>query len=47
MFLDNVGLDNNFELTSTNLDLNEPVIELVTFYDGDSFEGSSSMLEDA
>jgi hypothetical protein len=35
-------LDSSFELALVNLDLNEPVLELVTFDDGDPLEGSSS-----
>jgi hypothetical protein len=42
-----VGLDNNVELALANLDLNEPVLELVTFDDGDPLEGSSSTSTDA
>ena len=42
-----MGLDNSVELALTNLDLNEQVLELVTFDDGDPLEGSSSTLIDA
>ena len=35
-------LDISVELALANLDLNEPVLELVTFDDGDTVEGSSS-----
>jgi hypothetical protein len=42
VFLDDMGLDNNVELALVNLDLNESVLELVTFDDGDPLEGSSS-----
>lgn len=37
-----MGLDNSVELTLANLDFNKPVLELVTFDDGDIVEGSSS-----
>ena len=37
-----MGLDNNVELALANLDLNEPMLEPVTFDDGDPLEGSSS-----
>lgn len=47
VFLDDMGLDNNFELALVNLDLNEPMLELVTFDDGDPLEGSSSTSIDA
>ena len=36
------SLNNNVELASANLDLNEPVLESITFDDGDLLEGSSS-----
>jgi hypothetical protein len=42
-----MGLDNSVELALANLDLNEPVLELVTFDDGDPLEGSSSTPADA
>jgi hypothetical protein len=42
VFPDNMGLDNNVELALDNLDLNELVLESVTFDDGDPLEGSSS-----
>ena len=42
VFLDDMGLDNSVELALVNLDINEPVLELVTFDDGDPLEGSSS-----
>ena len=37
----------NVELALANLDLNEPVLEPVTFDDGDTVEGSSSTPTDA
>jgi hypothetical protein len=40
-------LDNCVELALANLDLNEPMLERVTFDYGDSFEGSSSIGLDA
>ena len=42
VFSDDMGLDNNVELTLANLDLNDPVLEPVTFDDGDPIEGSFS-----
>ena len=42
VFPDDMGLDINVELALANLDLNEPVLEPVTFDDGDTVEGSSS-----
>jgi hypothetical protein len=47
VFPDNMALDNIVELALVNLDLNEPVLEQVTFDDGDPLEGSSSTLADA
>jgi hypothetical protein len=47
VFLDDMGLDNNVELALVNLDLNELVLELITFDDGDPLEGSSSTPTDA
>jgi hypothetical protein len=42
VFSDDKGLNNNVELALANLDLNELVLEPVTFDDGDPLEGSSS-----
>jgi hypothetical protein len=42
VFLDDMGLNNSVELALTNLNLNELVLELVIFYEGDPLEGSSS-----
>ena len=42
VFPDDMGLDNNVELALANLDLNDPMLKLVTFDDGDAVEGSSS-----
>jgi hypothetical protein len=42
VFFDDMGLNNNVELALANLDLNELVLEPVTFDDGDPLEGSSS-----
>jgi hypothetical protein len=39
---DDKDLNNNVELALANLDLNELVLEPVTFDDGDPLEGSSS-----
>jgi hypothetical protein len=47
VFPDDMGLDNSVELALANLDLNEPVLEPVTFDDGDPLEGSSSTSTDA
>jgi hypothetical protein len=47
MFLDDMGLDNSVELALVNLDLNEPMLEPVTFDDDDPLEGSSSTPVDA
>jgi hypothetical protein len=47
VFPDDMGLDNNVELALANLDLNDPVLDLVIFYDGDLLEGSSFTLENA
>ena len=37
-----MGLDSSTELALANLDLNDPVLEPVTFDDSDPLEGSSS-----
>jgi hypothetical protein len=42
VFPDDMGLNNSVELALANLDLNELVLEPVTFDDGDPLEGSSS-----
>ena len=47
VFPDDMGLDNSDELALANLDLNELVLEPVTFDDGDTVEGSSSTPTDA
>ena len=47
VFLDDMGLNNSVELALANLDLNELVLEPVTFDDGDPLEGSSSTLTNA
>jgi hypothetical protein len=47
VFHDDMGLDNSVELALANLDLNEPMLEPVTFDDGDPLEGSSSTSTDA
>jgi hypothetical protein len=39
-----VAWNNNVELGLVNMDLNEPVLVLVTFDDGDPLEESSSTL---
>jgi hypothetical protein len=47
VFPDDMGLDNSVELALANLDLNEPMLEPITFDDGDPLEGSSSTPVDA
>jgi hypothetical protein len=47
VFPNDMGLDSNVELALDNLDLNKPVLEPVTFDDGDPLEGSSSTPIDA
>ena len=42
VFLDDMDLNNSVELALANLDLNELVLESVTFDDGNPLEGSSS-----
>ena len=44
VFPDNMGLDSSIELALANMDLNDPVLEPVTFDDSvsDHMEGSSS-----
>ena len=42
VFPDDMGLDSSTELALANLDLDEPVLEQVTFDDSDPLEGSSS-----
>jgi len=42
VFCDDIGLDNTIELALPNLDLNDLVLEPITFDDGDTLEGSSS-----
>ena len=41
-FPDDMGLVSTTELALANLDLNDPVLEPVTFVDSDPLEGSSS-----
>jgi hypothetical protein len=42
VFPNDMGLNNSVELAFANLDLNELVLEPVTFNDGHPLEGSSS-----
>ena len=42
VFSDDKGLNNSVELALANLDLNELVLESITFDDGDPLEGSFS-----
>ena len=46
MFLDDIGLDSSVELALANMDLNDPVLEPVTF-DDEPHEGSFATPEDA
>ena len=49
IFLDDMSLDSSTELALANMDLNDPVLEPVTFDDSvsDCMEGSSSTAVDA
>lgn len=47
VFPDAMGSDNNVELALANLDCNEPMLEMITYDDGDPLEGSSSTPADA
>ena len=47
VFPDDMGLDNSVKLALANMDLNEPMLEPVTFDDGDTLEASSSTPADA
>ena len=42
VFPNDMGLDNSTEFALANLDLNDPVLEPVTFDDSNHLEGSSS-----
>ena len=42
VFPNDMGLDSSTKLALANLDLNDPVLEPVTFDDSDPLEGSSS-----
>ena len=42
VFPDDMGFNSSTELALDNLDLNDPVLESVTFDDSDPLEGSSS-----
>jgi hypothetical protein len=44
VFPHDMDFDSSVELALANLDLNEPMLELVTFDDGDPLEGTSSTL---
>jgi hypothetical protein len=46
VFPDDMGLDDTVELALANVDLNDPVLELVTFEDDIPLEGSSSTATD-
>jgi hypothetical protein len=46
VFPDDMGLDSSVELALANLDLNELVLEPITFDDGHPLEGSSSIPAD-
>jgi hypothetical protein len=45
-FPDDMGLDDTVALALANMDLNDPVLELVTFEDDIPLEGSSSTTTD-
>ena len=47
IFLDYISLDHSIELALANMVLNDPVLEPVTFDNGDLMEGSSSTPADA
>ena len=47
VFPNDMGLDSSGSLALANMDLNDPVLELVIFDDGDPLEGSSSTPTDA
>jgi hypothetical protein len=47
VFPDDMGLDNSVELALVKLYLNKPMLELVSFDDGDPLEGSFSTPVDA
>ena len=47
VFPDDMGLDSSVESALANLDLNDPVLQPVTFDDGDILEASSSIPSDA
>eukprot|EP00253_Pinus_taeda_P035820 PITA_35820 len=47
VFPGHMGLDNSVELALTNMDLNDPMLDLDRFDDGDIVEGSSSTPADA
>ena len=47
VFPNDMGLDNTTELTLANMDLNDPMLEPVTFDNSDHMEGSSSTVADA
>jgi hypothetical protein len=46
VFVDDMGLDDTVELALANMDLNDPVLEPVTFEDDIPLEGSSSTATD-
>jgi hypothetical protein len=46
VFPDDMGLDDTVALALANMDLNDPVLELVTFEDDIFLEGSSSTTTD-
>ena len=47
VFPNDMGLDSSTKLALANMDLNDPVLEPVTFDDSDRIEGSSSIATDA
>jgi hypothetical protein len=46
VFPDDMGLDNSVELALANMDLNDLVLEIITFEDDILLEGSSSTTDD-
>ena len=47
VFPDDMSLDSSIELALANMDLNDPMLEPVTFDDSDRMKGSSSTAADA
>ena len=47
VFYEDMGLNNIVEVALANMDINDPMLEPITFDDSDPLEGSSSTLVDA